>query len=228
VKRAAVAALLLVANLAGAAESEAGREHFDRGTRLYDMADFAGAIDEFQQAYEISAQPVLLFNIAQCHRQLGEVREAAHVYEMYLRLEPNAANRHDVEERLAELAPKLRALDAARVKPVVRDAPPRLQRIESRSALRGLGVTALSLGAVALITGAALSARAADDERQLHGAMPGATWTPQDQALFDDGSHSNTGAAAAYATGAAFLAVGVVACALGWRKLPAPRLAWNF
>jgi hypothetical protein len=48
-------------------------------------------------------EPVFLFNIAQCHRQLGEYEEAANFYRSYRREAANPPNREDVDRLIAEM-----------------------------------------------------------------------------------------------------------------------------
>jgi tetratricopeptide (TPR) repeat protein len=52
------------------------KEAFREGTRQYDMGDYAKALDLFKKAYLHYEEPVILFNIAQCERQLGNKPEA--------------------------------------------------------------------------------------------------------------------------------------------------------
>ena len=51
----------------------------------------------------MSADPVMLFNIAQCHRLNNQPDEAARFYKNYLRNAPGAPNRDDVERKIVEM-----------------------------------------------------------------------------------------------------------------------------
>jgi hypothetical protein len=77
--------------------------HFERGARQYSKGDFSTAIAEFEKAYEVAPSPILLFNIAQCHRHLGNQERALFFYRRYLEQRPKAVNRAEVERRIAEL-----------------------------------------------------------------------------------------------------------------------------
>src|SRR5262249_10653631 len=46
------------------AESDAAREHYQRGLTHYNLGEFDAAVNEFKQAYALSSAPGLLFNIA--------------------------------------------------------------------------------------------------------------------------------------------------------------------
>jgi hypothetical protein len=79
------------------------REHYEKGITHYNLGEFDQAIAEFKQAYAISGAPGLLFNIAQAYRLQGDYKQALYFYKTYLRLLPDAVNRADVEQRIAEM-----------------------------------------------------------------------------------------------------------------------------
>src|SRR6185436_16138546 len=84
-------------------EAAAAREHYKRGTTLYDLGKYDEAIIEFQQAYEIKDDPVLLYNIAQSFRLSNKYNEALRFYRTYLRRAPKAPNRDEVETKIADM-----------------------------------------------------------------------------------------------------------------------------
>jgi len=79
------------------------KEHFNQGTRHYQLGHYQDALGEFESAYMAVPDPVFLFNIAQCHRKMGHDKEAVGFYKSYLRNAPNAPNRVDVQKRIQEL-----------------------------------------------------------------------------------------------------------------------------
>jgi hypothetical protein len=79
------------------------REHFNQGTRHYDLGHYQEALGEFEAAYMGVPDPAFLFNIAQCHRKMGHDKEAVGFYKSYLHNAPNAPNRADVQKRIQEL-----------------------------------------------------------------------------------------------------------------------------
>jgi tetratricopeptide (TPR) repeat protein len=83
--------------------TQTARAHFESGQSLYDVGEFARALVEFKESFLASDDPVLLFNMAQCHRQLGQAAEAVRLYRSYLRRKPDAPNRPEVERRIEEL-----------------------------------------------------------------------------------------------------------------------------
>jgi tetratricopeptide (TPR) repeat protein len=113
VKTLLIAAALLLPGLraAPAFAAKSGGEaaaHFDRGARQYDLAHFEQAIAEFEKAYELAPSAILLYNIAQCHRHLGNKERALFFYRRYLEQAPDTSKRADVERRIAELDRALR------------------------------------------------------------------------------------------------------------------------
>lgn len=86
------------------AESEQlARAEFERAQRAYDLGRFETAIVHYSRAYEAMPLPAFLFNIAQCHRLLGEHAQAAFFYRRYLDLAGNPANAPLTRELLSEM-----------------------------------------------------------------------------------------------------------------------------
>lgn len=56
-------------------QAEADR-HFKNGVTLYKEDKFAEALAEFERAYEIAPHPLVLYNIAGCHRELSNYAES--------------------------------------------------------------------------------------------------------------------------------------------------------
>ena len=77
--------------------------HYERGQRAYDIGKYADAIDEYAKVYEIGGSPTMLFNIAQAHRLNNQPADALRFYKRYLLRSPSAANRADVEAKIAEM-----------------------------------------------------------------------------------------------------------------------------
>jgi tetratricopeptide (TPR) repeat protein len=98
---------LLVAAPAWSAGGEddivSAKEHFRRGSKLFDLGRFEEAAKEYEAAYEAKDDPVLLYNIAQAHRLAKHTDRALFFYKTYLRKVPNARNRAEVQVRITEL-----------------------------------------------------------------------------------------------------------------------------
>ena len=116
--------LLFSALLMLAAEpaQDAAREHYRKGTEHYDRHEYDRAAVEFQQAYDASGAPALLFNLGQAHRLNGDYAQARDEYRAYLRESPDAPNRADVQSRIDEMDRRVSPVRPAEPTPV-RTAP---------------------------------------------------------------------------------------------------------
>ncbi|MBK8479644.1 MAG: hypothetical protein IPL40_00470 [Proteobacteria bacterium] len=93
-----------------AARAEALREararrHFRRGEAAFAAGDFRAALADYDRAFRLAPLAGLLFNIAQCHRNLGAHERAIYTYKLYLARLPEAPNREAVLALIAELQP---------------------------------------------------------------------------------------------------------------------------
>jgi hypothetical protein len=66
-----------------AQKKEADR-HFKSGVALYKEAKYSEALAEFERAYEIAPHPLVLYNIATCHRELSQYGLAVKYYQRFI------------------------------------------------------------------------------------------------------------------------------------------------
>lgn len=95
-----------------AAAPDAG-EHFKRGVQLYKEYDYAGALVEFQRAYDVDPKYQVLFNIAESHYQLQDYANALKAFQRYLDdggTQIPAKRRKDVEAEIATLSKRIATL----------------------------------------------------------------------------------------------------------------------
>src|SRR5262245_30796942 len=97
------ALLCLVGGVGAAAPAEDAEKHVQAGYRAYHGNDYAGAIREFEAASAIHPSPILDYNIGAAYEKLGKPADAARYLRHYLETSPQAANRADVEKRIAAL-----------------------------------------------------------------------------------------------------------------------------
>ncbi|MFN0252218.1 MAG: tetratricopeptide repeat protein [Kofleriaceae bacterium] len=64
-------------------QKEADR-HFKSGVELYKEQKYTEALAEFERAYEISPHPLVLYNIAVCHRELSRYQQAVKFYKRFI------------------------------------------------------------------------------------------------------------------------------------------------
>lgn len=124
-------ALIVVAIAARGAHADdaatrAAKRHFERGEKLYALTRFSEALDEYQKAFDAKPIPDFLFNIGQCYRNLGDYDSAIFSYRKYLTAAPDAANRAQVEQLIAELESRKDQNDTHRLglQPPRRTEPP--------------------------------------------------------------------------------------------------------
>lgn len=79
------------------------KKHFDRGEKLFALGKFETALEQYQLAYDAAPIPDFLFNMGQCHRNLGDYEAAIFSFRKYLKLVPDADDREQVEAYIDEL-----------------------------------------------------------------------------------------------------------------------------
>jgi tetratricopeptide (TPR) repeat protein len=79
------------------------RALYESATTHYNLSEFGDALKDFKEAYRVIKDPILLFNIAQCHRQLKEYEEAAKLFRAYRREHPQAPNRDEVDRLIHQM-----------------------------------------------------------------------------------------------------------------------------
>jgi hypothetical protein len=89
------------------------RAHFSVGRAMYDSGRFAEAANEFQQAYDLSHRPSLLYNLFIAYRDSSQTLRARDALRLYLTEVAEAPNRGHLEARLAALDAQVAELEAA-------------------------------------------------------------------------------------------------------------------
>ncbi len=74
------------------------------GHRLVMLGRYEEAVAAFRRAYELKADARLLYDIAECYRQVGNVDQALFYYDRYLTDWPEAFDRDQVEKKVAALS----------------------------------------------------------------------------------------------------------------------------
>ena len=73
-----------------------------RATAHYEARRYRQALDDYGRAYELVPAAALLFNIAQCHKELERFQLAILFFEQYLRAAPQAINGTVAHELIEE------------------------------------------------------------------------------------------------------------------------------
>ena len=82
---------------------DSARAHSQEGDSYYKLEKYANAITEYEQAYLAKPDPSFLYNIAQCHRLMGNGAEALKFYRRFLKDAPSAPNRAIAEKHIKDL-----------------------------------------------------------------------------------------------------------------------------
>jgi tetratricopeptide (TPR) repeat protein len=216
------------------------RDLYQRATRHYELGDYDRAIEEYKRSYEISAAPALLFNLGQVYRLKKDPATALRFYTNYLRLQPQAPNRADVEglivdmraaveaqekERAAKNAPPpppspppaVVAPPAATVPaPTSQPPPPRARPWRAEAWTAGV-LGAVGLGAT--IAGVVVGVRANSDASDIQhaAAMTNQAWTVARQNEYRDGQRAAAAATALDIIGPVLIVGGAVVGVLAGR-----------
>ena len=100
----ALVVALCASGVASADNRVVAKQHYERGTTLYDLGKYLEAAHEYEAAFDAHSDPALLFNIGQAFRLGGDNASATRAYRSYLRRLPDAPNRAEVERLLASLS----------------------------------------------------------------------------------------------------------------------------
>jgi tetratricopeptide (TPR) repeat protein len=79
--------------------------HFKQGQLYFKNGDFDRALTEYQAAYELSKEPLLVFNIALCHDRAQRPEKALELFQQYLDLAPDGEVADEARENVARLTP---------------------------------------------------------------------------------------------------------------------------
>lgn len=102
-----VVVLVILAPSSLRADKTKARALFDRATKQYNLGEYATAAEAFKAAYDEFADPTLLYNLAQCERQLAHKQRAITLYHSYLREVPGAPNAGEVRRLISGLEEEL-------------------------------------------------------------------------------------------------------------------------
>lgn len=89
------------------------REHFERAVRAQNFGNYDDAVREYQAAFELTHDPVYLFNIGQTYRAKGDRRTALEFYKKYIEADPNGEGVASARSHIDTLEKELKAEAAA-------------------------------------------------------------------------------------------------------------------
>jgi tetratricopeptide (TPR) repeat protein len=247
-----VLCLVLIASVGQARANEeeqtraAAKIMYRRAIQHYNLAEWEKALSSFTEVYRLIEEPSLLFNIGQCHRQLGHDQEAITFYRSYLRNLPEAKNRDEVYALIAKLEAAAAASSAAKKAPPqeVKPPPPTVQNAPAAEPApsttappqapppepqapppapeshRGMGIAGIAVAVVGMAALAAGGAVLGLREKAIDDFNH-----PRDGQIFDASSEKRiadqqAGGIAALAIGGVALTTGAVLMGLAWSRRP--------
>jgi tetratricopeptide (TPR) repeat protein len=95
------------------AQLEKAEELRAQAEAFFKSRDYEKALPLYQDVYNMTGKPGLIFNIAQCHKFLGHPEEAIQNYRLYLAKEPKSQFKPQIEIKITELEEKLSAAKVA-------------------------------------------------------------------------------------------------------------------
>lgn len=193
--------------------------HFRQGQAFFQNRDFDRALAEYQAALDLSAEPLLIFNIALCHDRANRPEPALAAFQRYLELAPTGAVADEARDDIARLTPIVAKLAAERTTEAARrreeaarraatarreEAARRAERADARR--RRLRNSMIAAGAVVAVAGATFHGLAWRTRNRLSDA-------PDPDAYFADRDTfklERNVAIGAYAAGAITIATGLI------------------
>lgn len=110
-------ATLALPGRARADREERARQIYTEGEKAYQANDYQKAYDDFKQAYILSQQPALLYDVAAALQGLGRPHDAAEALRTYLKQVPKDPDRPAIEKRIAGLEDAQQLLDSEKKRP---------------------------------------------------------------------------------------------------------------
>src|SRR5438045_3039788 len=103
---AAVVVSLGLTSAARAQDFEAAGKHFSAAQDAFGKKHFKTAAGEFEAAYAITKDPVLLFNIGESWEKAGDGKKAVQSYKDYLAANAEAQDKAEVDKRIKAIEAK--------------------------------------------------------------------------------------------------------------------------
>jgi hypothetical protein len=85
------------------AQRDLARDAYARGQALFAESKYDEALVAFEQAFGAVPNPVVLLSMAECAVRLGKLNDAESYMQRYLAARPDAPDRAEVEQKIAEL-----------------------------------------------------------------------------------------------------------------------------
>ncbi|MBU1220740.1 PEGA domain-containing protein [Myxococcota bacterium] len=94
---------LLTTSATQAKNLSAAKDHYEKAEKHYSVGEFDKALENYKKSFDMSDKPELLFNIAQCHRQLKQYEKAIFFYKLFLSRLPSSGLKSEVEKHISDM-----------------------------------------------------------------------------------------------------------------------------
>lgn len=188
--------------------TDAARQHFERGAEFFKQGNYLQARIEFEVAYALSKQPLLLYNLGKTAEKLNQTEEAIRFYDGYLLTDPPEADAVEIRAKITELD-KRRAAEKANAAATTQAPATVTPSTESKLPPTG-ALALLGAGAGLLIIGIGCGGGALADANTVKSAG-----TAQPPVLYSTVAGAASRGPTLNGVGAAFDVLGVLALGAG-------------
>jgi hypothetical protein len=98
-----VLALVFSTGTVAADSRSEAKAHYQAGVKLYNSADYKGAIKEFSAAQDLLPADLNNYNLALCYDKLGDPEPAIQYYHAFLDKQPSSDKRAEIEASISRL-----------------------------------------------------------------------------------------------------------------------------
>ncbi len=164
--------------------SAEAKAHFAAGALAYRAGDYARAAEEYEASFRLSGAALLLYDMGQAYRRLGDAARAVEAYRRYLAAAPEGKYRGAAEQWVGVLGGAGEASAAPAAPTVTEEIVPRPAQVKQRGEKRAIeaaarpwatagllltGVAVLASGAGAGVLGQAVARDAAAGDAGFRG-----------------------------------------------------------
>lgn len=168
-----VVIVVLVVFLRCVQAAPSAEDDFNAGEVAYHQGNYALAVERYEEAYRLSREPALLYNVAQAYRLAGDCEHALSSYRQFIAADPASERRRLADELIGELDPK-----CGRPTPSSPVAQPLKNNAARRLEIGGLATS--GAGAALAITGLLYGRRASTLGDEVSAACsPSCDWSEQ-------------------------------------------------
>jgi len=120
------------------------QQHYERGTAFFQQRMFDQALVELNEAFRLDPNPSLVYNIARCHEEKGDLHEAIKFFKSFLLTSNDRRAKRRIKKKLRRLRALAKRLPSTGVVTLTTEPQGATVRIDGRV----VGVTPMTLGAL--------------------------------------------------------------------------------